>query len=99
MSYRFATFASAAATAALIAFTAAPSFAAASSHMGSALTPAGAPAVTQETIDAGPQPQGSDPNDYAQAELDYLNTVCPTVLAHSSAEQPNLVRFCHEPHG
>lgn len=99
MSYRFATFASAAAMAALVAFTSAPSFAAASSHMGSALAPAGALAVTQQTINAGPQPQGGDPNDYAQSELDYLTTVCPTVLAHPGSERPNLVQFCHEPHG
>ena len=55
--------------------------------------------VSQSVIDAGPQVPDNDWASSAQAELDYLHQVCPTVLSHPSTERANLVTFCHEYHG
>jgi len=61
--------------------------------------------VPESVIMAGPIPTQSESDTSAgianaQAELDYLNKVCPTVLSHPNQAYPgNLVEFCQEPHG
>ena len=55
--------------------------------------------VPQSIIASGPhlEPGATDDSSgWAQAELDYLHQVCPTVLAHPGQHAANLVAFCHE---
>jgi hypothetical protein len=58
--------------------------------------------VPQSVINAGPQLtswQSNDAQGWSQAELSYLQKVCPTVLAHPGSQSATLQNFCTQSHG
>ncbi len=59
--------------------------------------------VSKEVIDAGPKLMPWETNNnnggWGQAELAYLQEVCPTVLHDPGQYKSSLVRFYNEPHG